>query len=350
MILCGLLPAKAERKTHAEMVHAAIDTHILPRLERLATATSHLEAAVASICSGAKGGRIGADAAFKETVLAWGAIDFVRFGPIAEGHRLERFFFWPDPRGITARQLSATLAKRNEALLAPGALATQSAAIQGLSALEMLLYDQAHPLDAAGDDARYRCAYASAIAANLRTIAHEVSEAWQGPEGWHMKMEAPGSDNPLYKDSSETAREVVKTILTGLQIVQDRHIMPRLNAAAKVPPKPPRLAFERSQLTADYIGAEIASLKALYEATGIAAYAPSDKLWMAAFLGRSFDELAADNKKLAKIDPKATPVAEETLTLMRHMRFTLNGLRQIINRELAPAADLTLGFNELDGD
>ncbi len=200
MVLCGLLPAKAERKTHAEMVHAAIDTHILPRLERLATATSHLEAAVASICSGAKGGRIGADAAFKETVLAWGAIDFVRFGPIAEGHRLERFFFWPDPRGITARQLSAALAKRDEALLAPGALATQSAAIQGLSALEMLLYDQAHPLDAAGDDARYRCAYASAIAANLRTIAHEVSEAWQGPEGWHMKMEAPGSDNPLYKD------------------------------------------------------------------------------------------------------------------------------------------------------
>ncbi len=117
----------------------------------------------------------------------------------------------------------------------------------------------------------------------------------------------------------------------------------------KVPPKPPRLAFERANLTADYIGAEIASLKALYEATGIAAYAPADKPWMAAFLGRSFDELAADNAKLAKVDPKA-PVDEDTLTLMRHMRFTLNGLRQIINRELAPAADLTLGFNELDGD
>jgi hypothetical protein len=32
------------------------------------------------------------------------------------------------------------------------------------------------------------------------------------------------------------------------------------------------------------------------------------------------------------------------------MRFSISGLRQIVSRELAPAADIVLGFNELDGD
>jgi hypothetical protein len=53
-------------------------------------------------------------------------------------------------------------------------------------------------------------------------------------------------------------------------------------------------------------------------------------------------ELPADLEKIDKQGPQ--------IVLVRQMRFHLNGLRQMIGRELAPAAELSIGFNELDGD
>jgi len=35
---------------------------------------------------------------------------------------------------------------------------------------------------------------------------------------------------------------------------------------------------------------------------------------------------------------------------LRQMRFYTNALRQVIARQTAPSAGLTIGFNELDGD
>jgi predicted lipoprotein len=32
------------------------------------------------------------------------------------------------------------------------------------------------------------------------------------------------------------------------------------------------------------------------------------------------------------------------------VRFHVEGIRKLVGRELAPAAGLTIGFNELDGD
>ena len=57
---------------------------------------------------------------------AWGALDFIRFGPIMNEHRLERFYFWPDPRGTTARQLAKLLAKRDPAVLTPKILPSRA--------------------------------------------------------------------------------------------------------------------------------------------------------------------------------------------------------------------------------
>jgi predicted lipoprotein len=337
------------RKTHAQMVQDVIDGHIIPRVAQLHDVTVHLADDVKTFCAAPQAGadaKAKVDQSFQRTVTAWGDIDFVRFGPIAEASRLERFFFWPDPRGTTERQLQALLAKRDEALLAPGALRAQSAAVQGLSALEFLIFSDTKPISGADDEARFRCAFAAAIAANLESIAGEIETGWIAPQlGWRAKMLAPGSDNPVYKDASETAREIVKALLTGLQIAQDRNVLPRLQAALAQPPKKIRLAFERSGMSNRYLGQELASLAAFFDATGLLAFVPPEKAWMKAFIPRAFETLVADAPLLSRAESD-----DEKITRLRKMRFSLNGLRQIVSRELAPGADIVLGFNELDGD
>lgn len=113
-------------------------------------------------------------AAFGRLAQAWAGVAFLRFGPLVEGNRFERLSFWPDTRGVMPRQVQAALAAADPALLAAGALKSRSVAVQGLPALEYLLYGEPGllrqaPRDAAGS------AYACAMAWPWRAI----SRSWR---------------------------------------------------------------------------------------------------------------------------------------------------------------------------
>ena len=58
--------------------------------------------------------------AFAATVTAWAGVDFLRFGPMAQEGRYERFAFFPDVHGTGARQISGFLVSQDEKLLKPG--------------------------------------------------------------------------------------------------------------------------------------------------------------------------------------------------------------------------------------
>ncbi|WP_072396769.1 imelysin family protein [Hyphomicrobium sp. CS1GBMeth3] len=350
--IAGPLHALPIRKTHGTMVRDTIDSFIVPRVEGFAQSTGTLASAVAAVCTtnGDETARKAAATAFRETVKSWGGLDFVRFGPATREHRLERIFFWPDPRGFASRQLRALLAAKKPELLEPGALARQSVAVQGLTALEILLFDEKTPLGAGDDEAaRYRCALASAIAANLHAVAGEIRDGWQGGDGFRNKMLRPGSDNLLYKDSTETVREVAKALATGLELCRDRFILPELTAVTANPPRRVRLAFEASGATDDYLRSSLAALHELYDSIGFDAYVPADKPWMVSFLPNAWKSLIADAARLDKLRANERG-SEAHLRALRKMRFDLGGIRNIIVKELAPNADIVMGFNELDGD
>lgn len=340
------------RKSHAALVVDSIDTFIIPHNEAFKAATARLAGAMAAVCSagGDAPSRAAATAAFADTARAWGSLDFIRFGPVTRAHRLERVLFWPDPRATAQRQLGALIAARKQDVIAPGALASQSVAVQGLTALEILLYDDKAPLGAGTDETSvYRCAFARAIADNLATIAREIADEWTGADGFRLKMVAAGSDNPLYKDASETARDVVKGLATGLELCRDRFLMPELTALAADPPKRARLPFDRAELMGAYLSASLISLHDLFDATGLVAFVPADKPWMAEFLPRAWKSLIAD---AATLDGLRTSQrgSEAHLHALRKMRFDIGGIRSIVVRELATNAEIDMGFNELDGD
>lgn len=350
-VSAGSVEALPIRKSHATMVMDTIDKFVVPRVEALTKRTDDLTAAIDAVCKqGDDATRKAAAAAFADTVRAWGGLDFIRFGPVAREHRLERIFFWPDPRGFASKQLNQLLAAKKPELLAPGALASQSVAVQGLTALEILIFDEKTPLGAGTDEAtKYRCALAGAVAANLHATAGAISAGWQGSDGFRMKMLTPGSDNALYKDASETVRDVVKAMAMGLELCRDRFVVPELTAVTADPPRRVRLAFEAAGLTGAYLEASLVALKELFETIGLDAYVPVDKPWMVAFLPTAWNSLLADAKHLDELRANERG-SEAHLHALRKMRFDLSGIRQIVFKELAPNADIEMGLNELDGD
>ena len=325
-----------------------INSYVIPGFTRLATASGKLAENLARTCEGSAKAAKAVKKDFADTVLAWAAVEFLRFGPMSQIGRPERFDFWPDPRGVTQRQVAALVAKRDSTALDPALLAKKSAAVQGLSALEVLLDDGAPPITGADETAAYRCKLAVSIARSAHALAREILTEWQGDTGWRRRMVEPGANDARYKTAEEPAGDFARALITGLQMVQDREVVPMI-AALQTPDKEPRLPFHRSGLSARYVAAGVASIKSLYDTMGLGRGVPSDKAWMPRWITAAFGRLARDAPAAVEGIPQAKNNPDRARQL-RMVRFHVEGIRKLIGRELAPLAGLTIGFNELDGD
>jgi hypothetical protein len=330
------------------MTAQVIDTYVVPRFDELETEADRLASDIEGLCSGKTKRLTAARADFKRTVLAWAKVEFLRFGPLSVTGRPERFSYWPDPRGVTQRQLRALIVRRDATALNAVALREKSAAIQGLPALEALLWNTEHPLTDKDEEGRYRCELAEAIAQNLAQMAKDLSAGWSRDGEWRRRMLNPGPQNAGYKTPAEPPAEFARALITGLQMVQDRQVAP-LIAAETTPDKRPRLPFATSGLSADYVAASVASLQALYEAMGLSATVPKAKDWMPRWITTAFKRLAEDAPAAVRERPSGGKDPER-LRDLRFVRFHVEGIRKLVGRELAPLAGLTIGFNELDGD
>jgi uncharacterized protein len=340
-------PAAAAR-SYPEMTRRVVDSYVIPRFATLRSATEALHKDLQATCSGDPGRLDAARADFEATVQAWAQVEFLRFGPMAVIGRPERFSFWPDPRRVMQRQLRRLIARRDASALDAASLAKKSAAIQGLPALEALMWDEKHPLGGDREDQVYRCRLAIAIAANLSGLARDLLAEWKGESGWRRRMLDAGPQNVSYKSETEPPAEFARALITGLRMLQERQVVPLMEAEAK-PGKTPRLPFARSKLSAAYLKASIASAQALYEAMQLADDVPRDKVWMPRWITGAFERLAQDGPAAVRLKPvkETDPERERTL---RFMRFHVEGIRKLVGRELAPLAGLMIGFNELDGD
>lgn len=349
-----MVPAAVALKTQEAMARDAVDHFILPHIATFRKRTDALAASVARVCTSNSDSRDAArkraQEAFVETVRAWAPLDMVRFGPAARNNRLERIFFWPDPRLFAQRQLNGLLAKRDPELLKPGAIAKQSVAVQGLTALEVLLFNEKKPLGDGDDDAAaYRCGMAKAIAANIDTVAGEIESGWQGPDGYRARILDPGPENVLYRDTAESARDIAKILVLGFDLMRDRVALPEQAALARTPPRRARLPFDRAGATGVYVVTTVEALKQLYDICGFAARIGPDKGWMENFLAAGWDGLVRETKRFE--DVRSGEVgSEDHLHVVRKLRFDVTSMRQIVVRELAANAGIILGFNELDGD
>jgi uncharacterized protein len=341
LVACAASGAAADRPSHLAIVQQAIDKHIIPHIDALKEASARLPDAVDTMCrTGSPAAKEDLSSRFRNTVKAYAGVDFLRFGPLLEGGRRERLSFWPDPRGFVSRQLRLILVNKDEAVVQPGAIAKQSVAVQGLSALEALMTDKEFPLGP-GEPSHYRCELAEAIAANVASVVDEIADGWEKPGGWKDKMLHPGPANDTYRSPEESASELVKALLTGLSLTADLQLKPQVKPNLKLVPP-----FQNSGLQKAYYASSVESLRSLYDALELEDYLTSDKDWIKNWVGGAWRAIESSDG----IGGRSHAAQRNDTPLLREVFDKMNGLRKLIIGEMSVAAGLTVGFNELDGD
>jgi predicted lipoprotein len=327
---------------------AMIDGFIRPGYADLAARASAMRASADTLCAAPGEGALESSRSdFAALVAAWSRIEIVRFGPIVADNRLERIFFWPDRRGIGLRQVQAVLAEEDATALDPDSLRAKSVAVQGLGALEFVLFGTGSEalLSTEGD---FRCRYAVAIAGAIESVAEAVSAEWASPDGIAERLLQPMENYPDYRTNLEVMSELIGVFVRGTELLRDTRLKPFLGVDGAAP-TPRSAPFWRSRQTLVSIGAAVNGMCDLLDASGIV-----DTLTGAdAFTAGAFDFECANFAAAATgINPDfeialADPAMRAKLD---YLLILIGSLQDIVVVQLAPALGVSAGFSALDGD
>lgn len=344
----AIAPAVSAAPVPADLGERLASGYVSPAMQRWASTTTALHTALTRYCPAPQPAEANAvKAAFGAAVQAWSGIAFLRFGPLVAENRYERIAFWPDPRNIVPRQLGAMVRAADPADLAPDGLYGRSVAVQGLPALEWLLYGDGEVLAApSGATFGAACALSAAVAANLARIATDLSGAWGPAADFGKQFRTPGPQNNLYRSPQEVAAEGLKALSTGLQFARDVHLAPVLGKdVSEVRPK--RAAYWRSDLTTAALAANLAAMREFLSAADFRYGA--GEAWIGA---QTQSEIArAAGSAGAVGHPFETAAAsEDGYRLLTLTALTLKNAKQLVDQDLAAYFGVTIGFNALDGD
>ncbi|MCW3151995.1 imelysin family protein [Achromobacter spanius] len=351
LIASTAVQAQSHATLPADLGERLARDYARPAVGKMADAAAALDGALGGWCAkpdAAGAARVGE--AFSQLALAWSGVEILRFGPLVQANRFERLAFWPDTRGVMPRQVQQLIAAKDDALLAPGALAGRSVAVQGLPALEYVLYGDPGLLKEGKQSATptfaYACGYARALAANVTTISRDVAQAWSAQGDFGRQFAKPQPANDLYRNPQEVAAEAMKALSTGLQFARDVKILPVLGESPDAA-RPKRAAFWRSGLSTRLLAANLDGLKAFYQA---GAYPlPAGEEWMDGSV-RGELQAAAQTVQAVPAPLDAALQDEEGRRLLLLASLTIKNAKDIVDQNLAPALGVTIGFNALDGD
>lgn len=341
----GLMTATAvaqtapDDATYAALNDAIIEGQIAPAHQAFAVASQNLAGALDGYCLTATGDLDAVIDAYHDTYDRWMAVSWVNFGPQSLFMRPVRVHFWPDSRNSVGRQLAGVLSEPREDLLDPEVLASASVALQGLPALERLLFEG----DGLSPES-YTCALGVAIAANLEAIGADLSAAWADPD-------APAAALP---DDAALAVTMFQAAFEQLELILTRKLAGPLGESADE--ARPRLAENwRSGRALRNIAVNLATLRELTE--------NGDQTGFADLLREAPGGADIADRVIAELDAaivlaeplRDRPIAQLVTDPDRRADLVALGnhvaeARRIWSDEVGPALNLNLGFNRLDGD
>ena len=352
LVLVCAAPASSQQALapadYARVNAALVETHALPRYERLAVATNAFAEAAESFCAGGNGaGREQLRLRFHDAMDAWMGVQHLRFGPVDSRTRGFRFYFWPQARNKVGEAVAELVAEgQDEATLATR-IERANVAVQGLLAAEVLVYDDRY----FGTDAK-ACALLTAVAANMRSMAAAMLAEWrEGDASFARIMAMPGPDNAYFEDHPAATLAFFQGFHDSLQLIFDVNLKPVIGESAAT--VRPVLAESRlSGRSQRNIVVTIEALQALYLGEGSAglgdlttvADPKLDRLMRKAFrLTLATAQSIEGSVEQAAADPARRPPVKKLAKQMQ-------ALKQIVRDRLAPALGLAVGFNALDGD
>lgn len=345
-----LLPhASAQNFDHAGLAEKALNRHIRPGYAALFKATQDLEQSAKTFCSAPATRTIEpVRDAFRRVVYAWSRVAHLQFGPVTQERRLTRMLYWPDRKNLGRRQIRRALRTRDKSVLDQESLSGKSVAVQGLGAIEQLLYWKAEEAFADNSKTIHRCAYLQAATANIAGISTNLVNGWTDGAVFTRTFLNPGPDNPRYLKPSEVTLEIAKAFLVGMERLRDIKVAGSLglrpNNRSKV-----RVPFEPSALSTRAMQAELEGLIDLFENGGLMQAIETQESGMGTSIryemGQALETFKRIELPIAKV--LENPAVEDQLI---NTGFPLKNAREEASRVLAAATGLNLGFNALDGD
>jgi predicted lipoprotein len=333
-----------------DMIAGAIDGYARPKFAAFATTTAGLKTDVAALCATPSETALhSAQDAFKATVLAYSAVEFIRFGPLGVDNRVERLLFWPDNKGIALRQVQAAVGTKDPTATAPATLKKKSVAMQGLGAVEYLLFGTGNA-DLATAGGAYRCQFAAAATTLIDGVAATLSTEWANPApgGAADAMLNPTATSVDYRTDLEVINKLAGALTFGTDAIRDQRLSPILSITTGTP-KPRSALFWRSGMTAKVLGANFTGLRDFFRAAKFEPAMGTTNDWIAK--GAEFEFEGAFNAAAEVPDSIEAVVADpEGMLGLKQMYVSTGSLDTLLGDSLGGALGLTTGFSALDGD
>ncbi|CAN7640439.1 peptidase M75, Imelysin [Devosia sp. LjRoot16] len=350
VLALSLTPALAQEQklTAEQVVSLAITEAIRPGFAQYAETAATLERDVAGLCGGPSEASLDvARTQFKAAVIAWSRVELYRLGPLMVENRYDKILFWPDRKGIALRQVQGVLADADPDAADPAKLGSKSVAMQGLGALEFLLFGTgAEQLSSAEGD--FRCRYAHAIAMLQAETAAALSAEWNDPAGISKRLLEPSEADPDYRSFREVAEALTGLLAHGTEAIRDQRLLPFLGRDGAAP-KPKSALFWRSGMTVPSINANFEGLRALLEKSRIAEATTAENLWVSNSASFEFGNAERAGKVVTEPVEQALDDPKQKKAL-DYLVIVTQSLDTILGENLAAALGLSVGFSSLDGD
>lgn len=327
-----------------------IEGHILPAYATLVGTADQQVQATQALCETPSLKTLGtAQATFADLVEAWSAVEFIRFGPARVDNRYERLFFWPDRNGRGLNQVQAVLTTEDETVTTVESLQGKSVALQGLLALDYVLFGTRSDTLASGN--MHRCSYAASITGSIADSSAGLFDGWMGTDGYAALMLNPGPDNAVYRDEGEALQELLRAMAEQLQIVHDAKLV-RVVGTTPAESRYRRAPFWRSGQSLPSMIANAEAMLSLNEAGQFAALLPEQAQ---RFSGTARFELGQIVSRLQSlqdtgVDLETLVTSDETHGRFASVALPLAGAMRIVGEVYPAELGLTMGFNSLDGD
>ena len=325
----------------SETNKAITDEFAIPRFEQLLDSSKQLVTQAETFCQ--KGGTEEFEKTrgeFHKMMDAWQQIQILRTGPQEMFMRSFRLQMWPDRSNTGAKQIRKLLTDKNLDALKPEVFRKSSTAVQGLSAIERLIYAKDITAVDFQDDgkANYRCQLLGAITVNIASISSNLLKAWQGD---HKNLLAtPGEENEMYDSHKEVATLLLKEAATELQAVYDQKFKRPVSKRFRYK----RAESWRSERSLRNITLNLESAEALFK-IGFMPHLKDEALKQK--VDKEFKQAIKTGKTFTMSLLKAHEEKPEKLASWMKQ---VSQLKRSVTVDVAKELDIALGFNSLDGD
>lgn len=340
-----LLSACAPSDPYAETSQALTDDVLLPAYTDWAEANRRMAASSIAFCAGNEE-LDDARQAFLQAQLAWAGLQPLLVGPMGEGNRAWQVQFWPDKKNLVGRQVNALLKRKPQ--LTQADLDGGSVVLQGLSAYEYVLYDQAVDLTDSGAKARY-CPLLEAIGEHQQKLGADILKAWQDKDGMAAQLQT--FPNERYAEPAEAIADLLRVQVTALDGLKKKLGAP-LGRQSKGIPQPYQAEAWRSDATLVSIDATLAGAQSLWQGKdnhGLKQRVPAEQADLVKRIDVAY-QTARTHLEHIRVPFSELLADEAGRERLNALYQDIDVLHRLHQTELARALGVQIGFNAHDGD